>query len=75
MLPISGRSSKMTKEGAAREHLASRGRKLIRDADIDISSSFPTAIMSVEYLNPLNGDRSAVVNGNPGSSVVFCVAD
>ena len=56
MLPISARSSKMAKEGSAREHLACRGRKLIRDADIDISSSFPTAILSVENLNLVDGD-------------------
>ena len=72
MLPISARSSKMAKEGAAREHLACRGRKLIRDADIDISSSFPTAILSVEKLNPVDGDRSAIVNGKPGCSVAVC---
>ena len=65
----------MAKEGAAREHLGFRSRKLIRDADIDILSSRPTAIMSVEYLNPLNRNRSAVVNGNPGFSGVACVAD
>ena len=65
----------MAKEGSTRKHLAVRSRKLIRDADINILSSRPTAIMSVEYLNPLNGDQSFVVNGNPGSSVVFCVAD
>ena len=75
MLPISARSSKMAKEGSAREHLACRGRKLIRDADIDISSSFPTPILSVENLNPVDGDRSAVVNGKPGCSVPLCVAD
>ena len=75
MLPISARSSKMAKEGAAREHLDSRGRKLIRDADIDILSSRPTAINSVEYFNSLNADHSSVVNGNPGCSVVVCVAD
>ena len=75
VLPISARSSKMAKEGSAREHLACRGRKLIRDADIDISSSVPTAILSVENLNPVDGDWGAVVNGKPGCSVVACVAD
>ena len=65
----------MAKEGAAREHLDSRGRKLIRDADIDILSSGPIAIMSVEYFNPLNADRSSVVNGNPGCRGESCVAD
>ena len=48
VLPIKARSSKMAKEGAAREHPDSRGRKLIRDADIDILSLGPIAIMSVE---------------------------
>lgn len=77
VLPISARSSKMPEEGATREHLAGRGRKLVRNADIDISSSLPTAVNSVEYLNPLNGDWSFVVNGKPGWRVLsaLCVAD
>ena len=48
VLPISARSSKMAEEGATRKHLASRGWKLIRDADIDISSSIPIRSNAVE---------------------------
>ena len=77
--PISVRSSKTAKEIAARKHLAARSwEKFFRDANFNISSSLPTAIASVEYLNPLNGDWSAVVNGNPGffvSRTARCVAD
>ena len=78
MLPSSSRSSKTAKVVAAREHLAARSWELVRDADFNISSSLPTAIASVEYLNPLNGDWSAVVNGNPGFFVTRtarCVAE
>ena len=74
MLSIGGRSSKMAKEGAARKHLIARSWKLVRNADVNISSSISTAVSSVDYLNPFDNDSSAIVNGDPGCSVVFCVA-
>ena len=57
---IGGRSSKMAEKGSAREHLAVRSRKLVCDADINISSSFPISL-SMEQLNPLDGDCRGVV--------------
>ena len=74
VFPISARSSKITKEGAARKHLIARSWKLIRNADVDISRSISTAVCSVKYINPFNHDSCAVVNGDPGCSVVVCVA-
>ena len=75
VLSIGGRSSKMAKEGAARKHLIARSWKLVRNADVNISSSSSRAIISVENLNPFNNDSCAVVNGDPGCSFVLCVAD
>ena len=75
VLPISARSSKMAKEVTARKHLAARSWKLVRNADVDISSSLSTAVCSVEYLNPFNHDSCAVVYGDPGCSFVVCVAE
>ena len=46
----------MAEEVATGEHVGVRSRKLVRNADINISGSLPTAVNSVEYLNPLNGD-------------------
>ena len=74
MLPISGRSSKTAKKGAARKHLAARSWKLIQNADVNISSSLPTAFASVENLNSLDGDCGAIVDGNPGGRLSLCVA-
>ena len=73
VLPRFTRSSETTKEAATRKHVTgSPGRwKFIWDADLNIPSSFPTAIYSVEYFNPLNGDRGAEVKGNPGRCVVI----
>ena len=65
----------MAKEGTSRKHVNSRSWKLIRNADVNISSSIPAALTSVEDLNPLDGDRSAVVDGNPGCRFLFSVAD
>ena len=76
VLSISGRSSKMAKQGAARKHLTARSWKFIRNADVNISSSISIRAISVEYLNPFNNDSCAVVNGDPGFSfAVLCVAD
>ena len=74
MLPIGARSSKMAKEVTARKHLIARSWKLVRNADVNISSSISTAVSSVDYLNPFDNDSCAVVNGDPGCSVVVCVA-
>ena len=74
VLPISARPSKVPEEGAAREHLAARGWKLVWNADVNISSCLPKSVASVEYLNPLNGDWSIVVNGNPWCSLAQGVA-
>ena len=74
VLSISGRSSKMAKQGAARKHLTARSWKFIRNADVNISSSEPTACATVEKLNPLDGDRCAEVDGNPGCRFALCVA-
>ena len=63
----------MTKEGAARKHLAARGWKFVRDESINILSSPCTAVASIENLNPLYGDCSSVVNGNPGGMFPFGV--
>ena len=70
MLPTGSRSSEMAKKGAARKHLAARSWKLVRNADVDISSPISTAVCSVEYFNPLNKGTCAVVNGDPGCCVV-----
>ena len=64
----------MAKEGATRKHLAARSWKLVCDADVNISSSEPTACATVEKLNPLDGDRCAEVDGNPGCRFALCVA-
>ena len=61
-----GRSIKVTKEGAASEHLSAGGRNLVRDANVNILSSLRTAVASTENLNHLYGDYSAIVNGDPG---------
>ena len=74
VLSICGRSSKTAKKGAARKHLSARSWKFIRNADINILSSISTASTSVENLHPLDGDCSAVVNGNPGCWLLLCVA-
>ena len=50
----------MSEKGSARELLAVRSRKLVCDADINISSSFPISL-SMEQLNPLDGDCRGVV--------------
>ena len=63
----------MTKEGAARKSLVAGGWKLVRDEDINISSSLCTAVASVENLNRLHGDCSAIVNANPGRRFPFGV--
>ena len=73
MLSIRARSIKMAKEGAARKHLAARSWKLVRNADVDISSPISTAVCSVEYLNPFYNDSCVVVNGDPGCCVVVGV--
>ena len=65
----------MAKEVTARKHLIARGWKLIRNADINISSSISTAVSSVDYLNPFDNDSCAVVNGDPGCRFVCCGAD
>ena len=74
-MPVGGRSRKVAKEVTSRKHVNARSWKLIRNADVNISSSIPAALTSVEDLNPLDGDRSAVVDGNPGCRFLFCVAD
>ena len=74
MLPIRARSNKTAKEGAARKHLAARSWKLIRNTDINISSSTSTALTSVENLHPLDADSGAVVNGKPGFGLMLGMA-
>ena len=74
VLPIKGRSSKMAEEVAAREHLATRSWKLVRNADINISRPVSTACDSVENLDSVDGDCFAVVDGNPGCTFLVCVA-
>ena len=73
VLSISGRSIEMPQQGAARKHLAARSWKLVRNADVDISSPISTAVCSVEYLNPFYNDSCVVVNGDPGCCVVVGV--
>ena len=75
VLPISGRSSKMAKVGATRKLLCVSGWKRVWDADFNISSPLPTASTSVENLNSLDGDHSAVVNGNPWIAATLGVAN
>ena len=60
----------MAKEGAARKHLFGRSWKLIRNADVNILSSKSIAIEPIEKLNPFNKDHCAVVNSDPGCSIV-----
>ena len=74
VLPIGGGSSKVTKKVSAREHLPPRSWKIVWNAHINISGSAPSGA-PVEYLNPLNSDWSAVVDGNPGCGVPVCVAE
>ena len=65
----------MAKQAAARKHLgAARSWKLIRNANINVSRSIPTAVTSIEKLNPSNTDCCAIVDGDPGQSVAKCVA-
>ena len=65
----------MAKEVAARKHLAARSWKLVRYADVNISGSFRTAVMSVEKLYSFDCDLFTVVNGQPGCRFIFCVAE
>ena len=74
VLAIIARSCKMAKEVAARKHLAARSWKLVRNTDVNISGSIPTAVTSVEKLNSFNCDFFAVVDGQPGFSFIFCLA-
>ena len=74
VLPSRGSSRKVAEEVATREHLATRGWKLVRNADINIHSPLSTACDSVEKLNSVDGDCSAIVDGNPGCAFLFCVA-
>ena len=64
----------MAKEGATRKHLIARSWKLVCNPDVNVPSSPPTATPSVEYLNSLDDDSGAIVDGNPGFFVMFCVA-
>ena len=64
----------MAEESAAKEHLAARSWKLVRNADINISSPSSTACDSVENLDPVDGDCFAVVNSNPGCTFIVCMA-
>ena len=66
VLPFGGGSIKTAKEGAASEILAARTWKFIWNADLHVFSSLPTAINSIEKLDPLDNDWSVVVKGNPG---------
>ena len=54
VLPKGGRSRKVAQEVATREHLATRGWKLERNADINIHSPLSTACDSVEKLNSVD---------------------
>ena len=72
VLPVGGRSSKMTEQGSAGIHLVARTRKLIRNADIDITSSIPTATETIENLNGFNNDSCAVIDGNPRRPFTIC---
>ena len=74
MLPVSGRSSKVSEEGATREHPAARDWKLIRNADINISSPVSTARDAVENLNCRDGYCPTVVDCKPGRTFLVCVA-
>ena len=71
---MSGRSRVMAKQAAAREHPTGRSWKLICNADVNISSCLPTASVSGEDLNFLDGDSGAVVDAKPGRRFPFCVA-
>ena len=64
----------MAKEDAARKHLAARSWKFVRYADVNISGSFPTAVMSVEKLYSFDCDLFTVVDGQPGCRFISCVA-
>ena len=74
VLPIGGSSRKVAEEVATREHLPTRGWKLVRNADINIHSPLSTACDSVENLDSVDGDCPAVVDGNPGCFFLFCLA-
>ena len=71
---MSGRSWVMAKKGTAMKHLTGRRWKLICNADVNITSPLPTASVSGEDLNPLDGDSGAIVDGKPGCRFAFCVA-
>ena len=72
-LPISCRSSKVSKGRTPREHLIGRSRKLVWDADVNVFRTVSTAIFSIEDLHSVDSDRSTVVDGKPWRRFVFCV--
>ena len=75
VLSLSARSSKMAKEGAARKHLIARSGKLVRNANVNFSSSRPTAITCpIDKQDHFNDDILAIVNCDPGMFVCFCGA-
>ena len=65
----------MAKEGAARKHLIARSGKLVRNANVNFSSSRPTAITCpIDKQDHFNDDILAIVNCDPGMFVCFCGA-
>ena len=72
VLSLSARSSKMTEEGSARKHPIASSGKLVRYANVNISSSRPTATSPIEKLYSFDNDSCAVVNRDPGICVFSC---
>ena len=74
MLSFFGRPSKVAKQGATSKLPVFSFRKLVGDADVNIFCSAPI-VRSVEYLDPLDSDRTTKVEGNPWCGVIVGMAN
>ena len=73
MLPISSRSREGAKQGTPPKLIVCRGGKLFGDAHLNIFGTFPTAVVAVEDINPVDGKCLAVVNSKPRIKIAPCV--
>ena len=73
MLSCGARSREGAQQGTARELLVCRGWKIFRDAHLNISDTFPTAVVAVEDINPFDGKCLAEVQSKPRIRVILCM--
>ena len=75
MLSSGARSREGAEQGASRELLVYRGWKFFGDAHLNISDTFPTAVVAVEDINPVDGKCLAEVQCKPRVTVILCVTN